>query len=111
MRGLEFMHGKKGHGVSVEFPLEYGPISMVALTQDQNANFKLVYAEGESVRGWLPQQGNSITRADFGMDINEFLCKWTKAGVTHHAALALGHCGSMVEKFGSLMGIPVEKIV
>ena len=53
----------------------------------------------------------TITRADFGMDINEFLCKWTKAGVTHHAALALGHCGSMVEKFGSLMGIPVEKIV
>ena len=70
----------------------------------------LVYAEGESVRGWISQQGNSITRADFGMDVCEFMEQWTKAGPTHHAALAVGHCGSMVEKFGALMNIPVEKI-
>lgn len=110
MRGLAFMHGKKGHGVSVEFRLKYGPISMVALTQDENCQFKLVYAEGESVRGWISQQGNSITRADFGMDVCEFMEQWTKAGPTHHAALAVGHCGSMVEKFGALMNIPVQKI-
>lgn len=110
IRGLGFMHGKKGHGISVEFPLKFGPISMVALTQDANCNFKLVYAEGESVEGWIAQQGNSLTRADFGMDIRDFIVKWVKAGVTHHAALAIGHCGSMIEKFGALMNIPVEKI-
>ena len=110
IRGLGFMHGKKGHGISVEFPLKYGPISMVALTQDEHCNFKLVYAEGQSVEGWLAKQGNSVTRADFGMDVRDFICKWVEAGVTHHAALAIGHCGSRVEKFGKLMGIPVEKI-
>jgi len=110
IRGLNFMHGKKGHGVSVEFRLKYGPISMVALTQDANANFKLVYAHGDSVPGWIAQQGNSFSRVDFGMDVSDFICRWVKAGVTHHAALALGHCGPMVEKFGSLMGIPVEKV-
>ena len=104
------MHGKKGHGISVEFPLKFGPISMVALTQDANCNFKLVYAEGESVEGWIAQQGNSLSRADFGMDIRDFIVKWVKAGVTHHAALAIGHCGSMIEKFGAIMNIPVEKI-
>ena len=44
------------------------------------------------------------------MDIRDFICKWVEAGVTHHAALSVGHCGAMVEKFGKLMGIPVEKI-
>lgn len=110
IRGLGFMHGKKGHGISVEFPLKHGPISMVALTQDEHANFKLVYVEAESVKGWITQQGNSITRVSFGMDISDFVMQWTEAGVTHHAALAIGHCGSMVEKFGKLMNIPVQKV-
>lgn len=110
IRGLGFMHGKKGHGVSVEFRLKYGPVSMVALTQDANANFKLVYAQGQSVPGWIAQQGNSFSRVDFGCDVSDFICRWVASGVTHHAALALGHCGAMVEKFGKLLNISVEKI-
>ena len=104
------MHGKKGHGISVEFPLKFGPITMVALTQDENDRMKFVVAEGQSVDGWLAKQGNSITRADFGMDIREFICKWVEAGVTHHAALSTGQCGTMVECFGKLMNIPVERV-
>lgn len=110
IRGLGFMHGKKGHGVSVEFRLKYGPVTMVSLTQDASCNFKLVYAEGESVPGWIAQQGNSFSRVDFGMDVSDFICAWTKAGVTHHAALSLGHCGQQVQKFGDLMGIPVQRV-
>lgn len=59
---------------------------------------------------WLAKQGNSLTRADFGMDIRDFICKWVESGVTYHAALSIGHCGSMVEKVGKLVGISVEKI-
>lgn len=110
IRGLGFMHGKKGHGISVEFPLKFGPITMVSLTHDENLNFKLIYAEGESREGWLPKQGNSVTRGDFGMDVRDFLCDWVKAGATHHAALCLGHAGGMIEKFGALKGIPVQRI-
>lgn len=51
-----------------------------------------------------------MTRADFGMDIRDFICKWVESGVTYHAALSIGHCGSMVEKVGKLVGISVEKI-
>ena len=110
IRGLRFLHGKKGHSISVEFPIRFGPVTLVALTQDETGEYKLVCAQGESVKGWLAKQGNSVTRVDFGMNICDFIEKWTETGVTHHAALATGHCASMVEKFGKLTGIRVEKV-
>ena len=110
VRSLNFNHGKKGRGVGVEFRLKNGPISMVGLTHDANCNFKLVVAEGEAVPGWISQTGNSFTRVDFGMDASDFTCKWTATGVTHHAAMAIGHVYSLVEKVGKLMNIPVEKV-
>lgn len=104
------MHGKKGYGVSVEFSIKHGPMSMVAMAQDVNGKYYLVVAEGESREGWVPPVGNTLTNAYFGENIHQFMLDWTKSGVAHHASLAIGHCGGMVEKFGKLMGLEVVKV-
>ena len=110
IRGLSLMHGKKGYGVSVEFSIKHGPMTMVAMSCDENGKYRLIYAEGESREGWVPQVGNTMTRGYFGKDVAKFIRDWTMAGTTHHASLAIGHCGDMIEKFGKLMGIEVIKV-
>jgi L-arabinose isomerase len=110
IRGLSIMHGKKGYGVSVEFSIKHGPMSMVAMAQDANGKYYLVVAEGESQEGWVPPIGNTLTRGYFGKDIHQFILDWTMSGVAHHASLAIGHCYGMVEKFGKLMGLDVVKV-
>lgn len=110
IRGLSIQHGKKGYGVSVEFSIKHGPMSMVAMAQDINGKYYLVVAEGESQEGWVPPVGNTLTNAWFGDDIQQFLLDWTKSGVGHHASLAIGHCYGMVEKFGKLIGMDVVKV-
>jgi L-arabinose isomerase len=110
IRGLSIMHGKKGYGVSVEFSIKHGPMSMVGMAQDVNGKYYLVVAEGESVEGWVPPVGNTLTNAYFGKDIHQFMLDWTMSGVAHHASLAIGHCYGMVAKFGKLMGLEVVKI-
>lgn len=110
IRGLSIQHGKKGYGVSVEFSIKHGPMTMVAMAQDMNGRYYLVTAEGESREGWVPPVGNTLTNAYFGEDIHQFMLDWTMSGVAHHASLAIGHCAGMVDKFGKLMGLEVVKI-
>jgi L-arabinose isomerase len=110
IRGLGIMHGKKGYGVSVEFSIKHGPMSMVTMAQDQNGKYYLVVAEGESQEGWVPPVGNTLTRGYFGKDVHQFILDWTMSGVAHHASLAIGHCAGRVEKFGKLTGLDVIKL-
>jgi L-arabinose isomerase len=110
IRGLNLMHGKKGYGVSVEFSIKQGPVTMVSLGSDENGQFRFIVAEGESQAGWVPPIGNTLTRGCFGSDAASFLEDWRKTGAFHHQSLAIGHCGNMVEKFGKLMGIKTIRL-
>jgi L-arabinose isomerase len=110
IRGLNLYHGKKGHGVSVEFSIKHGPITMVGFGSDADGKLRLIVAQGESRPGWVPPIGNTLTRGYFGKNISKFVEDWSKTGNSHHQALAAGHCGDMVEKFGKLMNIEVIKV-
>jgi len=110
IRGLGLMHGKKGYGVSVEFSIKHGPMTMVGIGSDENGKFHFVVAEGESQPGWVPPIGNTLTRGYFGPKVAEFLEDWCRGGVCHHQSLAIGHCGDMVEKFGRMMGIETIRV-
>lgn len=110
IRGLGVRHGKRGTEVSVEFSIKHGPITLVSVTLDENGQYHLVYAEGESQEGWTPQNGNTSTRAYFGEDVGRFIRAWSCSGPAHHASLAIGHCGHIIEKFGKLMGMKVTKV-
>jgi L-arabinose isomerase len=110
IRGLSLMHGKKGYGVSVEFSIKHGPMTMASIGSDENGQFRFIIAEGESQAGWVPPVGNTLTRGYFGSDVASFLEDWCKAGACHHQSLAIGHCGNAIEKFGKLMGIKTIRL-
>ena len=49
LRALKLFHGKRGAGLSVEFKVRYGPITIVGCTQTAEGRLKLIVAEGESI--------------------------------------------------------------
>jgi len=98
IRGLGLYHGKRGHGISVEFSLKTGPITMLALSTDINGRFRFVCSEADSQKGPIPQMGNTWTRAALSRDVSEFVVDWAKAGTTHHLGLSVGHNNGIVQK-------------
>lgn len=103
IRGLGLYHGKRGHGISVEFSLKTGPMTMLGLSSDVNGRFRFVASQAESQRGPVPQMGNTWTRALVNYDINKFVVDWAKAGNTHHLSLCIGHQAGIIEKLSKTL--------
>ncbi len=110
LRGLSLFHGKFGDGISVEFKVRTGPVTIAALTLDDAGRFKLVLAEGESVPGSIPASGNTNTRCRFKPDVATFVERWTEAGPTHHFALGIGRHIATLKKVARLTGMAVEVV-
>ncbi len=111
LRGMKLFHGKSGHGVSVEFSVKHGPVTMLGLTQTGDGRFKFVAAEGESIPGPILQIGNTNTRVKFGdMTPDEFGQAWTETGSTHHFALGVGHQLGKIEKLAKLLDIELAVV-
>ena len=110
LRGLSLYHGKRGHGVSVEFSIKPGPITLLAMTQSADGSLKLLTAEGLSEAGPILKIGNTNSRLRFPLGPREFVNRWCQEGPTHHCALGVGHKQSAIAKFGELMGLPVTHI-
>ena len=105
LRGLSLYHGKRGAGLSVEFQIVNGPVTIVGLTQTYGGKFKLVVAEGESLPGPIPPTGNTNTRCRFPPDVGSFIENWSLEGPTHHFALGVGHIAHLIEGFARCWGI------
>jgi L-arabinose isomerase len=105
LRGLSLYHGKRGSGVSVEFQLKNGPMTITGLTQTYGGRFKFVVAEGESLPGPIPPTGNTNTRGRFPPDVRTFVENWSLEGPTHHFALATGHIAHLIENLARCWGI------
>ena len=108
IRGLSLYHGKRGHGVGVEFSIKTGDMTMVTVGSDAESRFKFVVAEGQSMPGRLPHIGNTVSRGYFGKDVAAFLRTWFLSGVPHHQSLCVGHIGSTMQKLGKAMRMDVE---
>ena len=91
LRGLGVYHGKRGYGVSVEFDVAHGPVTLLGLAQMRDGRYRLVASEGAVVPGALIQIGNTTSRVDFGRDPGEWCDEWSGTGVNHHWALGTGH--------------------
>jgi L-arabinose isomerase len=105
LRNLLKYHGKPGSGVSVEFKIREGPITMLGVTQKFDGKFKFVIAEGESVRGPIPPTGNTNTRGYFKPDARTFFKAWVAEGPTHHFALGIGRHAETLKLIGDALGI------
>jgi len=98
LRSLKKYHGKPGSGAGVEFRIKEGPITMLSIGVRADGKFKMIIAEGESMRHPIPATGNTNTHGLFKPDVRTFLKNWAKEGPTHHFALGIGaHSGTIVK--------------
>ncbi|WP_446040524.1 arabinose isomerase [Streptomyces sp. SID1121] len=110
LRGLGVYHGKRGWGVSVEFDVRHGPVTLVGLGQTRDGRYRLVAAEGDVVPGPLLEIGNTTSRVDFGCDPGEWTDAWSASGVGHHWALATGRLLPELRCLAGLTGLELVEV-
>jgi L-arabinose isomerase len=110
LRGLGVYHGKRGWGVSVEFDVRHGPVTLLGLGQDADGSLSFITSEGTVVPGPLLEIGNTTSRVDFGRDPGEWVDAWSATGVGHHWSLAVGHHGADFGAAASLLGIDHREV-
>ncbi len=105
LRGLGVFHGKRGWGVSVEFDVATGPVTLLGVGQTRDGRYPLVAAEGVVADGPHMRIGNTTSRVDFGRDPGEWTDDWSASGVGHHWALGTGHRLAELRAVASLLGV------
>lgn len=105
LRGLGLFHGKRGYGVSVEFKVKTGPVTILGLTQTAEGRLKLLAATGESLPGPTMQIGNTNSRLRFNLDPAAFMDAWAMQGPTHHVALGIGNQLGKIRKLARLLDL------
>lgn len=110
IRKLKKFHGKPGAGVSVEFKLKTGDISLLSCSVAGNGKLKLISSVGESMPGDIPQTGNTNTKCRFRLGVTEWLERWCAAGPTHHLALGIGDRSKEIKTFAKMSGIDIIEV-
>ena len=110
LRGLGIYHGKRGWGVSVEFDVQPGPVTLLGLGQDRDGSLAFVASEGTVVPGPLLAIGNTTSRVDFGIDPGQWVDNWSATGIGHHWSLSLGHRAADYKAAASLLGIDFRQV-
>jgi L-arabinose isomerase len=110
LRALALYHGKRGAGLSVEFKVRYGPVTIVGVTQTAAGALKLITAEGESLPGETFRIGNTNSRLRFPSAPAEFLERWCAEGPTHHVALGVGHRAEEVRRVAALLDVEYASV-
>ena len=105
LRGLGVYHGKAGRGVSVEFGVRTGPITIFGVTQTRDGRLKMLAAGGESLPGPTLEIGNTNSRLRFALPPAAFMNAWCEQGPTHHCALGVGHYAGTLRKVARLLGL------
>jgi L-arabinose isomerase len=110
LRGLGVYHGKRGWGVSVEFDVRPGPVTLLGLGQDRDGSLSFIASQGTVVAGPLLAIGNTTSRVDFGRDPGEWVDEWSASGVGHHWSLSLGHRAADYRAAASLLNIEFRQV-
>ncbi|MCB0136278.1 MAG: hypothetical protein KDD75_14320, partial [Caldilineaceae bacterium] len=110
LRGLGLFHGKRGYGLSVEFNVQMGPITILGMTQTADGRLKMLAAEGESIPGSRLEIGNTNSRLRFGLDPAAFMDRWCEHGPTHHVALGVGHQLGKIRKLARLLDLELAVV-
>jgi L-arabinose isomerase len=110
LRALKLYHGKSGAGLSVEFKVRLGPVTILGLSQTADGRLKLIAAEGESIGGPTFRIGNTNSRIRFAKGPGPFMDAWCAEGPTHHVALGVGHQLGRIRKAAHLLGIELAVV-
>ena len=105
LRALKLFHGKRGAGLSVEFKVRYGPITILGVTQTADGALKLSSRRGRVDPGPdVPDRQHELPPALRARRPAEFFERWCAEGPTHHVALGVGHRGE-VRNVARLLGL------
>lgn len=85
-------------------------MTLLSIGQTAQGRYKMIVAEGESIKGPIPQTGNTNTRCSFGRPVAAFVEQWCSAGPTHHFALGVGRKAAEIKRTAGMMGIEVQEI-
>jgi L-arabinose isomerase len=110
LRGLGLYHGKRGYGISVQFQVKTGPVTILGITQTADGRLKMLAAQGESLPGDTLEIGNTNSRLQFSLDPATFMNQWCEQGPTHHVALGVGHQLSKLRKLARMMNLELAVI-
>jgi L-arabinose isomerase len=110
VRSLEVYHGKVGRGLSVEMSVRYGPVTLLAVAEDDIRGFKLLVAQGECVPGEILHIGNTNSRYRFPVGARALVEAWNEQAPAHHCAVGAGHIAPAIEKLAKLLNIPFHKV-
>ena len=110
LRGLGVYHGKAGYGVSVEFGVKTGPVTIFGVTQTREGNLKMLAAEGESLPGPTMRIGNTNSRLRFALLPAAFMNAWCEQGPTHHCALGVAHHAGTLRKVARLLDLEFVEV-
>ncbi len=110
LRGLGVFHGKRGWGVSVEFQVKHGPVTLLGIAQQRDGSFRFVTSAGRVVPGPMLQIGNTTSRVDFGCDPGEWTDQWSATGISHHWALGVGDLRPQLRATADLLGIDLVDV-
>jgi L-arabinose isomerase len=110
LRGLGVYHGKRGWGVSVEFDVRHGPVTLVGIAQQRDGSFRVVASTGQVVGGPLLRIGNTTSRVDFGCDPGEWTDAWSATGISHHWALGVGDILPELRATADLLGVELVEV-
>ncbi len=110
VRALKLYHGKSGAGLSVEFKVRCGPVTILGVTQTADGRLKLIASEGEAIDGPTFRIGNTNSRIRFEKDPAAFMDTWCEHGPTHHVALGVGHQVRRIRKAANLLGLELAVV-
>lgn len=110
LRGLGVFHGKRGWGVSVEFDVTHGPVTLLGVGQTRDGRYTLIAAEGNVVDGPHMRIGNTTSRVDFGRNPGDWTDDWSASGIGHHWALGTGHRIPALRAVASLLGLRLIEV-
>ena len=110
LRALKLFHGKAGAGLSVEFKVQLGPVTILGMSQTADGRLKLHAAEGESIAGPTFRIGNTNSRIRFSKGPADFMDAWCAEGPTHHVALGVGHQLGQIRRLADLLDFELAVI-
>ena len=110
VRALKLYHGKSGAGLSVEFKVRRGPVTILGVTQTADGRLKLIASEGEAIEGPTFRIGNTNSRIRFAKHPAAFMDAWCEQGPTHHVALGIGHQVRRIRKAADLLGLELALV-
>ncbi len=110
VRPLDVYHGKIGNGLSVEMSVRHGPVTLLAIVEDERRGFLFLIAEGESVEGAVLEIGNTNSRYRFSVGARRFVTDWNAHGPAHHCTIGIGHIAIQLEQLAALLDMRAVRI-